>query len=161
MSEPTARYHLFAADGMLLYIGISKTFGVRWHKHARAQPWWPEVHHQTIDWYPTRAGALEAETIAIRTEHPVHNIIHNGRASRRNSSGFPRDDHPVLAGIRKTRSEYDYARACFIAEIYAAFDDAERLPPERKRELGPSAIGRAASFTREYVAQLRDTRKVS
>lgn len=43
-------------------------------------------------------------------------------------------------------------------QIGKGLDEAEELPPDRKRELGPSAIGRAAQFTREYVSQLRDSR---
>jgi hypothetical protein len=64
-----------------------------------------------------------------------------------------------LALIAKARTEYDRAHGRLFRQIGDALDDAEALPPERKRELGPSAIGRAAKFTREYISQLRDARR--
>lgn len=64
-----------------------------------------------------------------------------------------------LARIAKARARYNRARDELMAEIGEAFTEADRLPAARKRELGPSAIGRASEFTREYVSQLRDARK--
>lgn len=68
-----------------------------------------------------------------------------------------------LERIRQARARWDRlmvpadkARAEMFSEIDAAFADAEKLPEEQKRKLGPSAIGRAANFTREYIAKLRD-----
>lgn len=74
--EPTALYRLFGDGDVLLYIGISKTFGRRWHQHSRSQPWWPQVRRQSIDWYPGRDEALAAEADAIRAEYPRHNVAH-------------------------------------------------------------------------------------
>jgi hypothetical protein len=74
----TALYRLFGDDDALLYIGIARYFGRRWHQHALAQPWWPEVKRQTVDWHPSREEALRAEAAAIRTEFPRHNVVHNG-----------------------------------------------------------------------------------
>lgn len=74
MSERNAVYRLFAADDTLLYVGVAKSFGVRWDQHAKAQPWWPLVDHQTVNWYPSREEAEVTEKQAIRTERPVYNI---------------------------------------------------------------------------------------
>lgn len=74
---PTALYRLFGEGDALLYIGIAKTFGTRWHQHAHVQTWWPEVRRQTIDWLPDRPSAEEAEESAIKAEHPKYNIMHN------------------------------------------------------------------------------------
>lgn len=74
MSQRTAVYRLFNDADVLLYVGISGNFGLRWQQHAQAKPWWPEVHHQTITWYDTREAADEAETKAIATERPLHNV---------------------------------------------------------------------------------------
>jgi hypothetical protein len=63
-----------------------------------------------------------------------------------------------LALIAKARTEYDRARSRLMSQVHAALDEADELPPDRRRELGPSAIGRAAKFTREYISQLRDAR---
>lgn len=74
--ERTALYRIFAGGDLLLYIGISKDFGTRWNQHAKAQPWWGEMERQTVDWYPSRPDADEAETTAIKAEKPKYNIVH-------------------------------------------------------------------------------------
>lgn len=67
-----------------------------------------------------------------------------------------------LAAVARARADYDTAQAeaerqrgRLMAQIGKALDEGAGLPPARRRELGPSAIGRAAKFTREYVAQIR------
>ena len=82
MSERTAVCRLCDADDVLLYVGVSKTFGRRWTQHAAAKPWWPEVRRQTIDWHPDRATAFKAETEAIECEKPQHNVVHTPRQYR-------------------------------------------------------------------------------
>lgn len=76
MSTPTALYRLFGDEDVLLYIGISKSFGPRWHHHAHAQPWWHEVRRQGIEWHESRGAADAAEKAAIKAEHPKYNVIH-------------------------------------------------------------------------------------
>ncbi len=68
-----------------------------------------------------------------------------------------------LERIRQARAKYDRlrgpadrARTELFREIDEAFADADQLPESERRKLGPSAIGRAANFTREYIAKLRD-----
>jgi hypothetical protein len=61
-----------------------------------------------------------------------------------------------LERIRRARSEYDRARTKLFREISEGLADADALPEDQKRKLGPSAIGRAASFTREYISKIRD-----
>jgi hypothetical protein len=60
-----------------------------------------------------------------------------------------------LAQIRKDRADYDRARARLFRHIGEALDDAAVLPEADRTKLGPSAIARAASFTREYIAKIR------
>lgn len=71
-----------------------------------------------------------------------------------------------LAQIAKTRAEYDglqgeadRVRTRLMAQIGKALEEHAALPDEQKRQLGPSAIGRAAGFTREYIAQIRAARR--
>lgn len=80
-NERTALYRLFDADDVLLYVGISKHFGRRWQEHESSQPWWHEVDHQTVHWYPTREAAAAAEVEAIKAENPKYNIAHAAHAS--------------------------------------------------------------------------------
>jgi len=63
-----------------------------------------------------------------------------------------------LERIRRARGEYDRARTKLFREINEGLDEAEALPEDQKRKLGPSAIGRAANFTREYISKIRDDR---
>ena len=87
MSERTAVYRLYDADDALLYVGISKSFGSRWEQHAYRQPWWPEVHRQTVEWHPDRECALAAEEAAICSEGPRYNVMHNPCRPRRTAAG--------------------------------------------------------------------------
>lgn len=71
-----------------------------------------------------------------------------------------------LALVAKARAEYERtqvdaetARTRLMTQIAKALAEGAALPEERKRELGPSAIGRASGFTREYISQIRDGRK--
>jgi hypothetical protein len=61
-----------------------------------------------------------------------------------------------LERIRSARREYDRARSRLFREIIGALIDGDALPEKEKRKLGPSAIGRASGFTREYVSKIRD-----
>lgn len=65
-----------------------------------------------------------------------------------------------LERIRKARGEYDRARSRLFREIGEALTEGSALPDGDKRKLGPSAIARAANFTREYISKIRDGRDV-
>lgn len=75
--ERTALYRMFDAADDLLYIGISNNFGRRWKQEAESKEWYPWVHRQTVEWYDSRTEALDAEELAIKAEHPKHNVQHN------------------------------------------------------------------------------------
>jgi hypothetical protein len=61
-----------------------------------------------------------------------------------------------LAQIARARADYDRARERLFRNISEALSESASLPEGEKRKLGPSAIARAASFTREYIAKIRD-----
>lgn len=84
-SGPTALYRLFGEGDVLLYIGISNSFGRRWHQHEQAKPWWHKVRRQTIDWCPSREEAEAAEEAAIKAERPRYNVVHNTGSTRPSS----------------------------------------------------------------------------
>jgi hypothetical protein len=71
---PTVLYRLFAADGSLLYVGITTHLQERLAAHADCQPWWPHVARKTAEWCANRGAAAAAEKLAIVTESPRHNI---------------------------------------------------------------------------------------
>ncbi len=70
---PTALYRFYDVSPRLLYVGVTDSPAVLWGQHAATSPWWPEVAIKTIEWYPTRQAALDAEDAAIAAENPVHN----------------------------------------------------------------------------------------
>lgn len=77
--KPTAIYRFYGEKDVLLYVGITDRFGVRWSNHAKQKPWWPEVRRHTAEWFDTREEAADAEKVAIKTERPKHNIVHQPR----------------------------------------------------------------------------------
>ena len=74
MSEQTALYRLYDADGILLYVGIAANPRARLQQHAATQSWWPCVQRATVSWYGDRERADMAETMAVALEQPKHNI---------------------------------------------------------------------------------------
>ncbi|MEV5944729.1 hypothetical protein [Streptomyces sp. NPDC051994] len=74
----TALYRLSNAAGELLYAGISAKPLQRWIQHAIDKEWWPEVAQFSLTWFDSLTEARAMETHAIRTEHPLHNVVHNG-----------------------------------------------------------------------------------
>lgn len=69
----TSLYRMYDADGILLYVGISLSFPARFATHKSEKPWASEVANMTVEQYPTRQAALDAEAAAIIAENPVHN----------------------------------------------------------------------------------------
>lgn len=72
-----ALYRFFDAAGRLLYVGQSKDPGSRFKQHERDKHWFPDVAEIRIE----RVAAElidDLEREAIRDEHPLHNIQHNG-----------------------------------------------------------------------------------
>lgn len=115
--KPTALYRHFAADGSLLYVGISLSHLARLCQHRETSGWYGEIARVEIEWFPHREAALSAEKVAIVRERPRHNVIH-ARFDRQESAeqldDFPADlPWPIPAkfaliawGIRSGASEY-------------------------------------------------------
>ena len=72
-------YRLTAADGTLLYIGISDHWARRMGQHQATKPWFADVSGVNVTTYPTREDALAAERAAIKAERPLHNVAHAPR----------------------------------------------------------------------------------
>jgi predicted GIY-YIG superfamily endonuclease len=77
VNQPHALYRFFAADGSLLYVGITCDVGGRWKQHSKDKPWWTEVVGCTLEHFDDRVSVLAAEQAAIQTERPRYNIVHN------------------------------------------------------------------------------------
>lgn len=74
MSDRTALYRHWDADGNLLYVGISLSAVGRLNQHRRDSHWSDEIASVTIEYFASREMALKAEADAIRSESPEHNI---------------------------------------------------------------------------------------
>lgn len=72
----TALYRLYAADGTLLYIGVTGNLLARFRDHRYKKAWWPQVAGMRLDYYGSHAEAEEAESAAVRSESPVHNVFY-------------------------------------------------------------------------------------
>jgi hypothetical protein len=144
VSERTAVYRLFASDAALLYIGVAKDFGVRWKRHAHAQPWWSEVQRQTVDWYPDRELALAVEKDAIRSERPLYNVIHASSVPAEASAEL----HELALRNYQDKQSVAASSEALVDAILEAHDEGWRQVD----------IVRAVELTRERVRQICDPR---
>lgn len=78
----TGLYRLYSAQGVLLYVGIADNIPTRLKQHSKDKPWWPEVASTAFQQFPSRSEAEAAEKRAIKTERPVHNVMHNGQSKK-------------------------------------------------------------------------------
>ena len=79
--RPTTLYRLYDWVDDLLYVGISESAMTRFSQHLIGKEWWTDVALIRLQHFETRAEAVAAETEAIRSECPRHNIRHNSFAS--------------------------------------------------------------------------------
>ncbi len=80
--KPTAMYRHFAADGALLYIGISHSPTQRSGQHKQKAAWYYEVTSTSVQWFASRREAEAAEKAAIIAERPPHNVVWNRAAKK-------------------------------------------------------------------------------
>jgi len=78
----TALYRIWGNDDQLLYVGISKSALSRLGQHLTEKSWAADIVNVTIETYSTRELAAAAEVAAIKTEKPLHNVVHNGKANK-------------------------------------------------------------------------------
>jgi predicted GIY-YIG superfamily endonuclease len=72
----TTLYRIYDATDRLLYVGVTGNWFERVAQHANGKGWWDDVATIKVQAFDSRAEALAAETQAIRTEHPLHNVRH-------------------------------------------------------------------------------------
>ena len=92
----TALYRLYGRDGALLYVGVTDNISRRFWDHSRNKSWWRDVDGKMIWFYDDRAEAEDAETAAIDSEDPVHNV-----------KGTPRYAEVILAAQQRAAAKYD------------------------------------------------------
>lgn len=77
--RPHALYRFYDRHRALLYIGITACLPTRLTHHDDHKPWWTDVADITVQHFTGRDAVLDAEAKAIRTERPLHNVVHNRR----------------------------------------------------------------------------------
>lgn len=110
---PTAVYRFYSADGELLYVGVSMNLEGRLNSHKNWRERWQQFVRIELTWYPNRAEALAAETLAIETESPRWNATGSKvKAEFTPRSEYVADDlariireEPIPPGVRITVSE--------------------------------------------------------
>jgi predicted GIY-YIG superfamily endonuclease len=74
MHEPTTLYRYFDEYSNLLYVGITNSISRRASEHYKNSEWHRYARYATLEHYPTRDDALDAEIKAIVKENPHYNI---------------------------------------------------------------------------------------
>jgi hypothetical protein len=69
-----ALYRHFAADGELLYVGISLRPFTRIRDHIRVSSWADTIANITFEYFDSRVAAMAAEARAVQEENPRHNV---------------------------------------------------------------------------------------
>lgn len=64
-------YRLWAADGRLLYVGVSTNLAARLRNHQKR--WGDLLHHATWEAQRSERAMLDAERVAIQNEDPAFN----------------------------------------------------------------------------------------
>lgn len=72
-------YRHLAADGTLLYVGISGDPIFRFRSGHKDKAWAHQVATVDVETFPTREMARTAELIAIAKENPLHNVADRPR----------------------------------------------------------------------------------
>lgn len=78
--ERTALYRHYDEDGVLLYVGITNSAVARINQHMKTARWANDIRRVDIEWFETRADAIDAEDAAILAEHPIFNKVGMSRA---------------------------------------------------------------------------------
>jgi predicted GIY-YIG superfamily endonuclease len=90
-------YRHFAADGSLLYVGISLCAINRLSQHKEGSHWFDQIATVKIERFPDRKQALAAERAAIMRERPKHNL----RPSAKQTDEIEHDETKEAAKSRK------------------------------------------------------------
>lgn len=76
-TEDHLLYRFFDAEGVLLYVGITSDLSERFLAHSVERWWWGRWAKSTVTRYYSRAVLEAAERIAIKSEKPLYNEVHN------------------------------------------------------------------------------------
>lgn len=158
MSEKTALYRVWGKADLLLYIGISKDFGVRWKQHAKQQPWWDEMKRLTADeWFESRELAEDAETVAIRAEKPKYNIakVEHVLAISDEVPALWVGDDDILDQVRRVATSPCSDARLIRLMLIALLEGYRELPGGRELEALAAKVGVSRSTAYGVVRKAR------
>lgn len=75
--QPHTLYRAYGRDDLLLYVGVTHEIEQRFKFHRSTSPWWTVCVAVTTEQWPDKASGLCAEAVAIKTESPLFNKVHN------------------------------------------------------------------------------------
>jgi hypothetical protein len=76
-------YRHYGPDGDLLYVGMTLHVWSRQKSHLKTAEWANSIYQIIIEPFASRAELIEAEALAIKSEYPKFNKVHNDRTLRR------------------------------------------------------------------------------
>lgn len=78
-------YRHFDKEGTLLYVGVSLNAIARLRQHHDYSTWFRQINNVTLESFPSREEALEAEALFIKNEKPLYNkqLNHGGPEEER------------------------------------------------------------------------------
>ena len=117
MTTPTQLYRHFDAEGRLLYVGISLSTIFRTKQHRDNSSWFASISKITIETFPSRQEAWEAETLAIEREKPIFNIAKVIEQA---------DEDRKAAEVRIAKLVIS-AKVTSLSPVYSIHDAAEEL----------------------------------
>jgi hypothetical protein len=124
-TEVTSLYRFYRADGLLLYVGISKNPPERFTQHKGDKPWWTEVHSIRLEHFDTRKEAAKAERRAITEEEPAYNIAdYHGDHSWWD---YLAAREPALEELAERLTEVIELGGCSEAALNVAYSQTRRL----------------------------------
>jgi hypothetical protein len=136
--DPHVSHHLyrhFDADGVLLYVGVSFSAFARLAQHRDASHWYSKIANMTIENLPSREKLLLAETRAIQTERPLHNIVKVSSHQHRQISA------------RAVESKVAMVRHVVFRPVYSVAEAAECLSISGARIRALVACGRLGTLS--------------
>lgn len=149
---PHRLYRFFGEGGVLLYVGISDDLPTRWTTHRRKKSWWREWREITLTPYPSRQTLEAAEIEAIKTERPLHNIVHNRHRDPVLAKQCMRTDRDI-----KTIDLVDDQGQWWARKIHVARDEAAHVQLNRDTYVDklhkPGGISRGFKAAAETCAR--------
>lgn len=128
-----AVYRMRSASGELLYVGCSATPFRRAHQHSIRCDWAGEVAQVCVEWFPSKAEALQKEREAIEQENPANNSRFNGPDAQRQRRSAPQqrgcgvDNSQILARITSLIEQTGESRSSFGKRVANDFGLIPRL----------------------------------